>query len=198
VSVAADRRLDAAPPRLRPPPDEGFVATLELAAADEVAKSVVGLFAPRDDQQPRRVPVEAVDDARPFRNVAARDPADEAVDERSRGVAGSRVDDDPRRLVDDEQMFVLVGDSERELLGLELPGLRRGRFEAQLLPAREPVALGPRLPVDECRSFGEEPLRGGTRADLGQRGEIAVEPLAGRLCRNDDSGQPSEMSDRPD
>jgi len=189
VSVAADRRLDAAPPRLRPPTDEGLVAALELPAANQVSEPAVGLLAPRDNQQPRGVPVEAMDDPRALRDVAACNAAEQAVDEGSGRVAGSRVDDDPSRLVDDQQMLVLEGDPERELLRLERDRLGGRRLEAQLLPALEPVALGPCLAVDERRAFGEQPLGGGAGADLGQRGEKAVEPLAGRFCRDDDSGQ---------
>jgi hypothetical protein len=58
------------------------------------------------------------------------------------------VDDDPGRLVDDQQVLVLEGDPERELLCLERDRLGGRRLEAQLLPAREPVALGPRRAVD--------------------------------------------------
>ena len=50
-AVAADRRLDPAPPRLWATADERLVATLEISPAHEVAQAAVGLFVARDDQQ---------------------------------------------------------------------------------------------------------------------------------------------------
>jgi hypothetical protein len=47
--------------------------------------------------------------------------------------------DDACRLVDDEQVLVLVSDSKRDLLGLE--GLLRKGFELDRLAALEAVAL---------------------------------------------------------
>jgi hypothetical protein len=99
------------------------------------------------------------------------------------------MDDDPRGLVDDEQVLVLERDPERKLLGLERRWRGRRRLEAQLLPAREPVALRPRLAVDEGRALREQSLSRRPRADLRERAQIAIEPLPGRFCRNDDPGQ---------
>jgi hypothetical protein len=93
------------------------------------------------------------------------------------------VHDDPGRLVDDEQVLVLVGDPERQLLGLEAR-LRLGGLEGDLLATLESMTLGPRLAVDEYRVLGQKPLRRGARADLAQRGEEPVEPLPRGFRRN--------------
>ena len=65
-----------------------------------------------------------------------------------RSVSRPGMDDDARRLVDDEQVLVLPDDVEVHLLGRERPGLG-GQLDVDLLPALEPVALRPRLAVDE-------------------------------------------------
>ena len=98
------------------------------------------------------------------------------------------MDDDPGRLVHDEERLVLVGDAERHLLGLELAAFFLGRLEHDFLPARQLVALWPRLAVDERATF-EHPRGSGARADLAKRGEEPVEPLPGCL-RGDYDLQP--------
>ena len=73
---------------------------------------------PGDHQQPARVAVEAMDDARP---LDAGDAApglavavgQQRVDERAARMARRRVDDQPGRLVDDQQVVVLVDDPQR-------------------------------------------------------------------------------------
>ena len=65
VTVAADRRLDAAAPRAWVTLDERHVLALELAPADEALHDLVRLGGARHHQQPRRVAVEPVDDSRP-------------------------------------------------------------------------------------------------------------------------------------
>ena len=75
---------------------------------------------PGDHQQAARVAVEAVDDPRP---LDAGDPTpgravavgQQRVDQRAAGMARRRMDDQPGRLVDDQQVVVLVDDAERDL-----------------------------------------------------------------------------------
>jgi hypothetical protein len=94
------------------------------------------------------------------------------------------VDDDSRRLVDHEQMLVLVDDRERNLLrGQRLP-LEESRVGLHRLAALQPVALRPLLPIDTDRTRGQQPLRGRTRADLGLEREEAVEPRSRGVLRN--------------
>jgi hypothetical protein len=47
------------------------------------------------------------------------------------------------------------------------------------------MALRSLRPVDERRAFLDEPLGSRARADLRQRGEEAIEPLAYGFCGND-------------
>jgi hypothetical protein len=66
---------------------------------------------------------------------------------------------DPGRFVHDEQVLVLVRDPERQILGLQLARAQVRRLEDQLLAAREPVALGPRLAVEKRAALFQQPLR---------------------------------------
>jgi hypothetical protein len=88
-----------------------------------------------------------VDDPGPLR-LAARDVAEQSVDERPVTPASGRVNHDACRLVDDEEVLVFVGDPERDVLSRER-GLRSRSAELDGLAAREPVALGARAAVDE-------------------------------------------------
>jgi hypothetical protein len=54
-----------------------------------------------------------------------------------------------RRLVDDQEMLVLVRETKIELLGLEVRPAPLRDLDLEALPAREPVALRTRSPVDE-------------------------------------------------
>src|ERR687897_413938 len=98
---------------------------------------------------------------------ATRGPVGEdAVDEGSAPVAGRWVDDDPRRLVRDEQMLVLVRDPERDLLGRELRATRpRIGLELDVLPALKPAALRRLLSVHHHAATLEEALGRRTGAD---------------------------------
>jgi hypothetical protein len=51
------------------------------------------------------------------------------------------MDDEARRLVHDEQVLVLVGDAQVELLGLETRRAPFRKLDVELVPGREPVAL---------------------------------------------------------
>jgi hypothetical protein len=86
--------------------------------------------------------------------VAAGGPADKPVHERSGRVARRRVDDDPGRLVHDQQLLVLVGDRQRDVLRLQLLRGALDDLDLNLFSALEPVVLRQRSAVDErgtCR-----------------------------------------------
>jgi hypothetical protein len=98
------------------------------------------------------------------------------------------VHDDAGRLVDDQQVRILVRDPQLALLRLEAGRRRLGPLELELFAAGEPVALGPDRAVDADGCRPDEPLRLGPRPDLGERGEKPVEALAGGAVGN---AQPS-------
>src|SRR5881397_819794 len=104
----------------------------------------MGLVRARDDEKARGIAVEPMDDAGPLRLLAARDRvAEEAMDKRAARVSRGRVDDDPGRLVDDEQVLVFISDAEVEVLGLELRLAPLGEGELETLSLGQPVALRP-------------------------------------------------------
>ena len=87
-----------------------------------------------DDHDAGRVLVEAVDDAGPLDAADARQAVaamvDQRVDQRAGPVAGARMDDQPGRLVDDDQVVVLVENVERDVLALRLGRLRLGQVDS--------------------------------------------------------------------
>ena len=181
--VAADRRLDPARRRLRRAPDERGVRALELARADQLLQQRVRLRRAGDDEQPGRVAVEPVHDPGPVVVVSPlRAVREQALHERAGARRPGRVDDEPGRLVDDEQVLVLPDDRDVQHLGLQLGRLRDLRRD--LLPALEPEALGPGLAVDEDGAARDQPLGEGPGLELGALGEHAVEPRSGLLLRN--------------
>src|SRR4051794_27217569 len=178
AAVAADRRLDPSRPRARASVHERDVRPLERAVTHELLQPCMCFLRARDHHQPRRVAVEPVHDPGPLR-VAPRDLPGQRMDKRPLRMAVTRVHDEARRLVDDEQMLVLPGDCGlRRRCDLGDGGRRR---HLDLLAAREPVALRARDPVYERPRF-DGPLRGRARAKA--RGEEPVQALAGRFGRH--------------
>ena len=91
-----------------------------------------------DDQQPRRVLVDAVDDARP-RDAAdpgqpPRAMVEQRVDQGAVEIARGGMDDHAGGLVDDDQMIVLEDDVERDVLRRVVQ--RGGGGDADLVIAR--------------------------------------------------------------
>ena len=161
-------------PRPRRARDEREVAALDLAPADRLLQPACASSERATTSRPGGVAVEPVDDARPVVVSAGRVELEQPVHERPGRRPGARVDDETGRLVDDEQVLVLPGDVEVHRLRRELD--RLGQLDDHVLPALEPVALGPPLAVDEHGAARDQPLGEPARADLGARGEHAVEP----------------------
>jgi hypothetical protein len=84
---------------------------------------------------------------------------EQAVHERPGRVPGSRMDDQPGRLVDDEQVLVLPRDPQLHLLRHELGGPALGRVQLELLAAGEAEALRACRAVDEHAALREQALR---------------------------------------
>ena len=92
--------------------------------------------------------------------------------------------DDPGPLVDDEQVLVLVRESDIARFRHELRC--RERFDVGLDqgPLLQPVALRPPLAVDEDAATLKQPLRCRARADRVLRREEAVEARPGVAATN--------------
>jgi len=157
---------------------ERRVRALEGALPHELHQPLVCVLRPRDGQQPRGVAVEPVHDPGPL-GIAARAAAGQRIDERVAAVPRAGVDDQPGRLVDDQDVLVLPDDVRR--------GRRDNRSrclllrQLDLLAACEAEALRPRASVDE-RAPGDGALCRRPRAE--QAREEAVEALAGGVRRD--------------
>ena len=116
--VAVDRLVDGALRAIRCPPRKGEVAALQGSGPAMVGElggeRTVGAVVLGDHHQPGGVLVEAVDDAgAPHPTDAGKAlPAmgDQRVDERAGAVSRGGMDDETARLVDDDDVVVLVDD----------------------------------------------------------------------------------------
>jgi hypothetical protein len=136
-------------------------------------------------EQARCVAVQPVDDPRAVRNFTSCDPpVEERVDERAALVTRGWMHDEPRRLVDDEQVLVVVGNSKLSLLCLQCRLRALTRRDLDGLAALEPVTFRDTFTVYKHRAFGEQSLSFPTGAHFGQSGDKAVDPLARSGGRN--------------
>ena len=139
-----------------------------------------------------------MDDAGAFRHVTARDPAlEQRLHEGPTRVARRGMDDHPRRLVDNEQMRILVGDPQIARLRLQGDVPPLGGIYLQQLAAGEAVALRARLAVHPHCTAREQALGFGARGDLRQCGNEPVEPLAGSVGGNPEADRKAQRRVSP-
>src|SRR5207244_11084101 len=128
-------RLGRPLPRARTASDGRQLLPFERPLPHERLEAVVRRLRPRDDEQPAGVTVEPVDDPRPGRIAAGQSTPEQALDERSARMSRARMDHETGRLVDDQKVLVLVGDSKLERLISERARGDGAQVEAELLPA---------------------------------------------------------------
>ena len=129
IRMPVDRRIDRAALAAGHAPDEGHVAALHRAGAAVIGElrgqRLMRLVVLGDHHQPGGVLVEPVHDARPAdaadAGKAGAAMGDQRVDQRAGLVAGGRMHDQPLRLVDDDDVVVLIDDIERDILALRAP-----------------------------------------------------------------------------
>jgi hypothetical protein len=182
------------------PRRERDVLALDLARTHLPAEGGVGLVAAREHEQAGGVAVEAVDHARALLvGAAAQAEAAQRGHERGADDAGSRVCDDPRRLVRDDH--VVVDQRERDLE--PGAGLRACRgalgvvLELDQLAPGQPQRLVSALAVDAHGAALDQSLRGGARGQSAVLGEVAVEARARGTVLGDQlaaHGRPSPRS----
>ena len=106
--------------------------------------------------------------------LGAAGPGQQGVDEGVGGMAGSRMDDETRRLVDDEQVVVLVHHADRDVRGRGQVERRRWRdVEMELGPGRDDRVRPERHAVRGQPAVGDELLD----VAPGQPGGIRDEPV---------------------
>ena len=89
------------------------------------------------------------------------------------------MNDESRGLVDDQQVFVLVGDPQLALFGLEGDVLPLPDVHLKQLPADKPVTLQTWHAIQAHSPGRKQALGLGARSNLRQRGDESVQPLAG-------------------
>lgn len=171
-------------------PDDGHVCpakrtVLQLRGECSVAQVIAG-----DDDQPRCALVEPVNNARSCGTadggpVSA--PTEKRVHQRAGVMAGRRVNDHPRGLVDDRKVFVFVDHLERYLLGRSVGDVRLGDLELHHIPGCDTIR-GIGGPAVDANEMAFDEARGSRAAEVfSVLGEKAVQPQ-GRGRRDQAAG----------
>ncbi len=148
MRMAVDRRVDGAAGAVRHPPDKGEIATSHLAGPAVVGElrrqRLMRRVVLGDDEQARGVLVQPVHDARPLHPANAGQTlaamGDQRIDERPGLVTGAGMHDEAGRLVDDDEVVVLVDDIERDILAQGLRGDRLGHVDCDRIASRDMIS----------------------------------------------------------
>ena len=134
-----------------------MVDAVDAVYAHLGAERLMGGIVFGNDEKAARVLVNAVDDARADGPADARQlpraVVKQRVDERAVRVAGGRVHDHALRLVDNEQVVVLVHNVQRDVLGPGLDGLRVRQVDGVDFAGRHLILF-----VDGRAAAGHKPL----------------------------------------
>ncbi len=158
------------------PDRERAVALVDAAIAEHVTERAVGHVVLGTDDEAAGVAIQSVHDTRPLdaADGETRDTEEERVDEGAIGVAGGRVHDHARRLVDDEDRVVFEDDVEGQVLGHDTR--RRGRRLANLDALTRPHLRRrfARRAVDEHPALGDPlaPARAGVMRQPGRHKDV--------------------------
>ena len=166
-------------------PDKGDIGAVQRAGAAVVGELggevLVRLLGLGRDHDARGVLVEPVHDARALdaanahQAVAAME--EQGVDQRAGRVARGRVHHHADRLVDDDQLVVLVEDVERDVLGVRLGIFGSGATRMIVSPSRQLVfGLADGLPVDRDGAGQYQVLDAVAREHRHGAGQRGIEP----------------------
>jgi hypothetical protein len=174
AAIPADGGVDPTGSRLRSPAYEREVAALDLTPTDRLLEGRERVLRASHDQEPGSFSVETVHDPGPL-GIASRCTQREKLSrKRSRPGSGAGVDGHARRLVDHDQVCVLVGERDGRRLRPEA-GRAVGKLHLDQGARVEPVALRPDCAVDRHEAVVQQALGERTRPDLGALGDGAVE-----------------------
>ena len=186
--VAADGRVDRAGILAQVAADDGLIraghgVVGQLRREGEVRKVVF-----RRDEQAGRVLVDAVHDAGPPLSADAGETVaavgEQGVDERAVLVAGRGVHDHAARLVDDDEVVVLIHHVQRQVLRYQLRGSGVRQRDDKRVARRGLIVFLHGCAVFRHRALREQSL-GGAARELGQRArKESVDPLGALLCLN--------------
>ena len=134
--MAADVPCQATAVRRPTPPAQSMIGAPHAVFLQLGAQMPVGLIAERHGQQPARVAVQPVHDARPQRitpNQRRAEVMQQSVDQGSVRMADRRMHHQPRRLVHHHQVVILMHDIQGNILGNGCHGLPQRRLVAHHL-----------------------------------------------------------------
>ncbi len=176
--VAVDRRVGGAAGHQRAAHHRQVLA-VHLARGQLLDQSGLRLQAAGHDHHAAGVLVQPVDHAGARHRRQRRVAEQQGVDQGAGGVAGARVDHQPGRLVDHEDVLVLVQHRQRDVLRLGVGlGLQR-RIQGGQLAAAHRVAAAHRGAVEQDRP-GLDPFAQAGTGELGEQlGQHGVETAAG-------------------
>ena len=136
--MAADGALDLPLPGGGHAPDHGQIMPVDAPGGEIGRQGLMGGIVLGRHQQAAGVLVQPVDDPRPALAPDAREglPAmgDQGIDQGLVRIAGGGMDDHPRRLVDDDEILVLIDDGKIHGLAQGRGRGDRGQVEPEDLP----------------------------------------------------------------
>ncbi len=186
---------DRAGGRVRFAPGEGEIGAFEGARAAVVGElsreAVMRTVVLRHDDQAAGVLVESVDDAGAAHAADAGQAGtamgDEGIDEGAAGMAWGRMDHQPRRLVDDDEVVILVSDGEGDILRSRY-GIRRGRqVEGKAGTGRDLAGwISDDAPVSTDMALPDQILQPGARQLREEADEGTIQALTALLHHSDE------------
>ena len=123
-------------------PAHRCITTDDAAGRDRRRQQPMRTFCPRDQQEPGRFLVDPMHNAGPLLTASRRERAatEKRVDQRAAPVPRRRVDDHTSRLIDHDDVLILVNDGDRNILRQDFTARRRrDDYGDRFTPAR-PVA----------------------------------------------------------
>ena len=190
---SVDRTVDGALGPLRRPPDEGQIAAFEpvpvAAVAGELRRQApMRPIVLRHHHEAACVLVEPVHDARPAlaadTGKARTAMGDQRVDQRTGLVSRGRVDHHVGRLIDNDDVIVLVDNLERDRFRGGLGRLRRRHVEHDGIAGIDAMArIADRAAADRDRAGLDQRLEPAARQFGDMRRQHAVKPHSGVIRR---------------
>src|SRR6266404_4882029 len=182
--AAADVAGNLTAARSRHTPHVRRIGPVDPPLGKVARQRLVGSFGLGDDHQPADALVEAVHDARPSdpadSGEARAAMADQGVDEGAVRISRRRVDNQPCGLVDDDQMFILEADLQRDYLGDRLRvAILRQNYDEILAVTDPPRRILQRYAC-ACDMAGfDQPLDPGPRQRRETERQHAIEAQTG-------------------
>ena len=168
---------------------DAFEAPVAAVSGELLGETLMRCIGLRHHQEPRRILVEAMHDARAPDTADAGEAltamGDERIDEGARLVAGGRMDDKSGRLVDDDQGVVLIYYVKIDEFGQRLGRDRRRQAHQDMLARLHLAAgFGDRRPLDSDTPIGNKGLKSRPAHFRELARQEAVEPIARSIGRD--------------